>query len=125
MEKTPVILVVEDNELNRDLLKRRLEKRGYKILIAEDGDQGVDVCTTQKPDLILMDVNMPVMDGLEATRRIKSNAETKHIPIIVVTAHTTDKEKEETMKSGCNDFEAKPVEFERLMGKIKVLLAQA
>ena len=124
MEKAPVILIIEDNALNRDLLKRRLEKRGYKIILAEDGAQGVDVCIAQKPDLILMDVNMPVMDGLEATRRIKGNSETKHIPIVVVTAHTTDQEKEETMKCGCNDFEGKPVDFEKLMNKIKGLLAQ-
>ncbi len=116
------ILLVEDNEMNRDMLSRRLEKRGHTILIAVDGAAGVELAKKEKPDLILMDISLPVMDGWEATRQIKGDAATAPIPIIALTAHAMVSDRDKALAAGCNDFDTKPVELPRLMGKIDALL---
>jgi CheY-like chemotaxis protein len=116
------ILLVEDNEMNRDMLSRRLERRGYQVIIAEDGAAGVAVAKTENPDLILMDMSLPVMDGWEATRQIKAAAETKVIPVIALTAHAMAGDEEKALAAGCNDYETKPVDLPRLLAKIEVLL---
>ena len=116
------ILLVEDNELNRDMLSRRLERREHTVSIAVDGQQGVEMATQSQPDLILMDMSLPVLDGWEATRRLKAAPETQHIPIIALTAHAMAGDREKTMEAGCDDYDTKPVEFARLMGKIEALL---
>ena len=113
------ILLVEDNELNRDMLSRRLERRGHQVLIATDGQQGVAAALREKPDLILMDMSLPVVDGWEATRRIKAAPETRAIPIIALTAHAMASDEQQAREAGCNDFDTKPIELERLMGKIE------
>jgi len=117
------ILIVEDNEMNRDMLSRRLERKGYKILIAVDGAEGVDVTRAQMPDLILMDMSLPVVDGWEATRRIKADAGLKHIPIIALTAHAMANDREKALDAGCDEYDTKPIELPRLLGKIESLLA--
>jgi CheY-like chemotaxis protein len=116
------ILLVEDNEMNRDMLSRRLERRGYQVLIAEDGVAGVTLARTQSPDLILMDMSLPVMDGWEATRQIKADPDTKIIPVIALTAHAMAGDEEKALAAGCNDYETKPVDLPRLLGKIEILL---
>lgn len=116
------ILLVEDNEMNRDMLSRRLEKRGHTVLIAVDGAVGVEMAKKEKPDLILMDISLPVMDGWEATRQIKGDAATAPIPIIALTAHAMVSDRDKALAAGCNDFDTKPVELPRLMGKIDALL---
>lgn len=116
------ILLVEDNEMNRDMLSRRLEKRGHTVLIAVDGAAGVEMAKKEKPDLILMDISLPVMDGWEATRQIKGDAATAPIPIIALTAHAMVSDRDKALAAGCNDFDTKPVELPRLMGKIDALL---
>jgi CheY-like chemotaxis protein len=116
------ILLVEDNEMNRDMLSRRLEKRGHTILIAVDGAIGVDLAKKEKPDLILMDISLPVMDGWEATRQIKADPVLAGIPIIALTAHAMVSDRDKALAAGCNDFDTKPVELPRLMGKIDALL---
>ena len=116
------ILLVEDNEMNRDMLSRRLERKGYNIVMAVDGKQGIELAKKEQPDLILMDMNLPVIDGWEATRQIKSLEETKNIPIIALTAHTTIGDREKAMKAGCNDYDTKPIELTRLLNKIETLL---
>lgn len=118
------ILLVEDNEMNRDMLLRRLQRRGYEVLIAVDGGQGVEIAQTEIPDLILMDMSLPVMDGWEATRQLKGLPETKHIPIIALTAHAMSGDREKCLAAGCDDYDTKPLEFSRLLGKIQTLLAQ-
>jgi CheY-like chemotaxis protein len=118
----PKILLVEDNEMNRDMLSRRLERRGYEVLIAVDGEQGCNMARLEKPDLILMDMSLPVMDGWEATRQIKSWPETKMIPIIALTAHAMAGDREKAISAGCDDYDTKPVEFPRLLGKIQTVL---
>ena len=118
----PKILLVEDNELNRDMLSRRLARNGFEIVIAVDGQQGVTMATKEKPDLILMDMSLPVMDGWEATRRIKADPATHSIPVIALTAHALVQDKEKAMAAGCDDFDTKPVELPRLMGKIRSFL---
>lgn len=118
----PKILLVEDNEMNRDMLSRRLVRNGFDVVMAVDGQQGVDMATSEKPDLILMDMSLPVMDGWEATRRVKADAATKAIPVIALTAHAMVQDKEKAMAAGCDDFDTKPVEMPRLLGKIKALL---
>jgi two-component system, cell cycle response regulator DivK len=120
----PKILLVEDNEMNRDMLSRRLEKKGFQIVMAFDGQQGVEMATSEKPDLILMDMSLPIIDGWEATRRIKGNDETKAIPIIALTAHAMAGEREKALEAGCNDYDTKPVELPRLLGKIEALLGK-
>lgn len=116
------ILLVEDNEMNRDMLSRRLERRGYQVLIAEDGAAGVSMARADSPDLILMDMSLPVMDGWEATRQIKAAPETKDIPVIALTAHAMAGDEEKALAAGCNDYETKPVDLPRLLVKIEVLL---
>jgi CheY-like chemotaxis protein len=118
----PKILLVEDNEMNRDMLSRRLIRNGFEVVMAVDGQQGVDMATSEKPDLILMDMSLPVMDGWEATRRVKADAATRSIPVIALTAHAMVQDKEKAMAAGCDDFDTKPVEMPRLLGKINALL---
>ncbi len=116
------ILLVEDNEMNLDMLSRRLEKRGHQILIATDGAQGVALAQSEQPNLILMDMSLPVMDGWEATRRLKGAADTQHIPIIALTAHAVAGDRERCLEAGCDEYENKPVKFPQLIAKIDRLL---
>ena len=118
----PKLLLVEDNEMNRDMLSRRLERRGFVVVTAVDGREGVTMAFAELPDLILMDMNMPVLDGWEATREIKAAPQTAAIPIIALTAHAMSGDREKGMAAGCDDYDTKPVEFDRLMGKINALL---
>lgn len=118
------LLLVEDNEMNRDMLSRRLIRRGYQIAIAVDGAQGVAMAESEKPDLVLMDMSLPVIDGWEATRRIKGGADTGHLPVIGLTAHAMEGDREKALQAGCDDYDTKPVEFERLIGKIEALLPE-
>jgi two-component system, cell cycle response regulator DivK len=119
----PKILLVEDNALNRDMLSRRLQRKGYQVVIAEDGQQGIDIARAEAPQLILMDMSLPVKDGWEATREIKADAATRRIPLIALTAHAMAGDRERALAAGCDDYDTKPVEFQRLLGKIEVLLA--
>ena len=116
------ILLVEDNEMNRDMLSRRLERRGYEVVIAVDGQQGVDLAQSVSPDLILMDMSLPVIDGWEATRQLKSMERMKAVPIIALTAHAMSGDREKALEAGCNDYDTKPIELPRLLGKIEALL---
>ena len=116
------ILLVEDNEMNRDMLSRRLERKGYAIVMALDGQQAVDMASSEAPALILMDMSLPIIDGWEATRRIKSNAATKGIPIIALTAHAMQGDELKAKEAGCDDFDTKPVELPRLLEKIEAQL---
>ena len=118
----PKILLIEDNEMNRDMLSRRLAKRGYILAIAVDGGTGVAMVKTEKPDLILMDMSLPVIDGWEATKLIKADPATAKIPIIALTAHAMDSDRQKALGAGCDDFDTKPVELTRLLGKIEELL---
>jgi len=118
----PRILLVEDNEMNRDMLSRRLERKGYETIIAVDGQEGVEMTESEKPDLILMDMSLPVLDGWEATRKLKSGASTKDIPIIGLSAHAMSGDREKALDAGCNDYDTKPVELPRLLEKIETLL---
>ncbi len=116
------ILLVEDNEMNRDMLSRRLERKGYTIVMALDGQQAVDMAASEAPALILMDMSLPVIDGWEATRRIKADERTKHIPIIALTAHAMQGDEEKAREAGCDDYDTKPVELPRLLEKMEALL---
>lgn len=116
------ILLVEDNEMNRDMLSRRLSRNGFEVLIAVNGQEGVDLALAEKPALILMDMSLPVLDGWEATRRVKADPATAGIPVIALTAHAMAKDRDDAMAAGCDDFDTKPVELPRLLGKIKALL---
>ena len=116
------ILLVEDNEMNRDMLSRRLERRGYEVVIAVDGQQGVDLAQSAAPDLILMDMSLPVIDGWEATRQLKAMDRMKGVPIIALTAHAMSGDREKALDAGCNDYDTKPIELPRLLGKIEALL---
>jgi len=116
------ILIVEDNEMNRDMLSRRLERKGYQILIAVDGAMGIEVTRAKMPDLILMDMSLPVVDGWEATRQIKADEHLKHIPIIALTAHAMANDREKALDAGCDEYDTKPIELPRLLGKIEALL---
>jgi len=118
----PKILLVEDNEMNRDMLSRRLMRKGYDVVIAEDGQSGVDMAISENPDLILMDMSLPVIDGWEATRQIKKSAKTDSIPVIALTAHAMAADREKAMQAGCDDYDTKPVELPRLLDKIERLL---
>ena len=113
------ILIVEDNEMNRDMLSRRLERKGYDVVMAEDGKKGVDMSKSENPDLILMDLSLPVMDGWEATSTIKADEKTKSIPIIVLTAHAMAGDREKALDAGADEYDTKPIDFKRLLGKIK------
>jgi CheY-like chemotaxis protein len=117
------ILLIEDNEMNRDMLSRRLIRNGHEVSIAIDGQQGADMAMAQLPDLILMDMSLPVIDGWEATRRIKANDATRKIPVIALTAHAMAGDREKAIEVGCDDYDTKPVEISRLLGKIAALLA--
>jgi CheY-like chemotaxis protein len=117
------ILLIEDNEMNRDMLSRRLIRNGFEVSMTIDGQQGVDMAMSQLPDLILMDMSLPVIDGWEATRRIKANDATRRIPVIALTAHAMAGDRENAMAAGCDDYDTKPVEMTRLLGKIAALLA--
>jgi len=116
------ILLVEDSEMNRDMLARRLAKRGYEVVIAVDGAQGVTLAQTEAPDLILMDMNLPVLDGSEATRQLRATPATRSIPVIALTAHAMAGDREKALEAGCDDYDTKPIELERLLGKIEALL---
>ena len=116
------ILLVEDNEMNRDMLSRRLIRNGYEVVIAIDGQQGVDMALSERPNIILMDMSLPVIDGWEATRRIKADAATRGIPVIGLTAHAMAGDREKAMEAGCEDYDTKPIELPRLLGKIAALL---
>ena len=118
------LLLVEDNEMNRDMLSRRLERKGYQVVMAVDGEQAVAMARSENPTLILMDMSLPVIDGWEATRRIKADAAMKHIPIIALTAHAMAGDEQKAKEAGCDDYDTKPVELPRLLGKIEALLAQ-
>lgn len=118
----PKILLVEDNEMNRDMLSRRLERKGYAVVMAMDGESGVMMAQSEMPDLILMDMSLPVLDGWEATRRLKSEGATQNIPIIALTAHAMSSDRDKALESGCNDYDTKPVELSRLLSKIEALL---
>ena len=120
----PTILLVEDNEMNRDMLTRRLERKGYQVIAAHDGGQGHELAHAQSPDLILMDISLPVMNGWELTRRLKSDQATKHIPIIALTAHALATDRAKAFEAGCDEYDTKPVDFGRLQGKIDGLLAE-
>ena len=120
----PKILLVEDNEMNRDMLSRRLARNGFEVAIAVDGGQGLAMATSEKPDLILMDMSLPVLDGWEATRRVKADPATKAIPVIALTAHAMAEDKEKCLAAGCDDFDTKPVELPRLLAKIQALLGR-
>jgi len=116
------ILYVEDNEDNIYVVKNRFTRAGFTVLVATDGEQGVAMAATERPDLILMDLRLPVLDGWEATRRIKAQPETRHIPIIALTAHAMSGDREKALAAGCDDFDTKPVELPRLLEKVRALL---
>lgn len=123
-DKSMKILLVEDNEMNRDMLSRRLKRKGYTVVIASDGLEGVRMASAEKPSLILMDMSLPELDGWEATRRIKGDNDTKDIPVIALTAHAMAGDRERALEAGCDDYDTKPVEFKRLLGKINTLLGE-
>lgn len=116
------LLLVEDNEMNRDMLSRRLVRKGYEVLLAVDGEQGIAEAAKHLPDLIIMDMSLPVLDGWESTRRLKDSPETKAIPVLALTAHAMSGERERALAAGCNDYDTKPVDFARLISKIESLL---
>ena len=116
------ILLVEDNEMNRDMLSRRLVRNGFKVLMAVNGQEGVDMTRSERPDIVLMDMSLPVMDGWEATRTLKADEMTKTIPVIALTAHAMESDRAQAMQAGCDDFDTKPIELPRLLGKINALL---
>ena len=116
------ILLVEDNEMNRDMLTRRLERKGFEVFIAVDGQAGVDMASSSSPDIILMDLSLPVIDGWEATRKIKADPATHSIPVIALTAHAMAGDEQKALQAGCNDYDTKPIDLKRLLGKIETLL---
>lgn len=118
----PKILLVEDNEMNRDMLSRRLERKGYLVVLAVDGQCGVVLAETEEPDLVLMDMSLPVLDGWEATRRLKANPNTRHIPVIALTAHAMSSDRDKAIEAGCDDYDTKPIDLPRLLAKIEALL---
>jgi CheY-like chemotaxis protein len=118
------VLLVEDNEMNRDILFRRLSRRGYVVVFAVNGQQGVEMAGSEEPDIILMDMSLPVMDGWEATRRLKSDNATRNVPVIGLTAHAMSGDQEKALAAGCDDYDTKPVELDRLIEKIERLLSQ-
>ncbi len=116
------LLLVEDNEMNRDMLSRRLQRRGYEVIPAVDGEEGVKMAKSEAPDLILMDMSLPLLDGWQATLQLKAAPETQSIPILALTAHAMSGDREKAMEAGCDDYDTKPVEFSRLLAKIEALL---
>lgn len=121
----PKILLVEDNEMNRDMLSRRLLRNGFDVIMAVNGQEGIELAISQKPDLILMDMSLPVLDGWDATRRLKADPATAAIPVIALTAHAMDSDREKALAAGCDDFDTKPIELPRLLEKMKALIPQA
>jgi two-component system, cell cycle response regulator DivK len=119
------VLLVEDNEMNRDMLSRRLIRRGFEVVFAVDGKQGLELARSEKPDIILMDMSLPVMDGWEATRCVKSDDATRSVPVIGLTAHAMSGDREKAIEAGCDDYDTKPVEIDRLIGKMERLLGVA
>ena len=119
---TTRILLVEDNEMNRDMLSRRLQKKGFEVICAPDGEVAVEMARTQQPALVVMDLSLPILDGWEATRRIKADPDTRAIPVLVLTAHAMEMDRERALAAGCDDFDTKPVDMTRLLGKIGRLL---
>ncbi len=119
------ILLVEDNEMNRDMLSRRLLRRGYEVVIAVDGASGVAMAQSEAPDLILMDMSLPILDGWEATRRLKAASATQHIPVVGLTAHAMSGDRNKALEAGCDDYDTKPIELPRLLSKIELLLVRA
>ena len=119
------VLLVEDNEMNRDMLSRRLTRRGFDVVFALDGKQGVALARSEKPDIILMDMSLPVMDGWEATRCVKADGATRNVPVIGLTAHAMSGDREKAIEAGCDDYDTKPVEIDRLVAKIERLLGAA
>jgi CheY-like chemotaxis protein len=117
------ILLVEDNEMNRDMLSRRLTRRGYDVVIAVDGESGLALAGSEAPNLILMDMSLPILDGWEAVRRLKAAPATRHIPVIALTAHAMSSDRDKALAAGCDDYDTKPIELERLLEKIVALLA--
>ncbi len=120
----PTVLLVEDNENNRDMLSRRLERKGFSVALAVDGQQGVDEAVRILPDIVLMDLSLPTIDGWEATRRLKQDERTAQIPVIALTAHAMSGDRDKAIEAGCDDYDTKPVDFKRLLEKINVLLRQ-
>jgi len=120
----PTILLVEDNEMNRDMLSRRLIRKKYEVLLAVDGGEGVAMAHSEAPDLILMDMSLPVIDGWEATRQLKASPETRIIPIIALTAHAMSGDREKALEAGCDDYDTKPIELPRLLGKMEAFLGE-
>lgn len=118
------LLIVEDNEMNRDMLSRRLMRRGYEVMLAVDGQQGIDMAISEGPDLVLMDMSLPVIDGWEATRTLKGNETTASIPVIALTAHAMAEDREKALAAGCDDYDSKPVELDRLLEKIEGLMGK-
>lgn len=118
------LLLVEDNEMNRDMLTRRLVRKGFDVIVATNGEEGIDVAVKEEPDLILMDMSLPVLDGWEATRRLKSHPQCARIPVIGLTAHAMDGDREKCLEAGCNEYEVKPIDFPRLLEKISMQLQQ-
>jgi two-component system, cell cycle response regulator DivK len=116
------ILLVEDNEMNRDMLTRRLLRNGHTVIVAVDGEQGVDMASSEAPDIVLMDMSLPVLDGWSATRRLRAEPATRDIPIIALTAHAMSGDREKALEAGCNDYDTKPVDMPRLLGKIAALI---
>jgi CheY-like chemotaxis protein len=119
----PKILLIEDNEMNRDMLSRRLQRNGYEVVLAVDGQSGLEMSQTQAPDLVLMDMSLPVLDGWEATRQLKADAATRHIPVIALTAHAMSSDRQKALEAGCDDYDTKPIELPRLLSKIRALLS--
>ena len=117
------VLLVEDNEMNRDMLTRRLERKGFEVVIAVDGQAGIDIASSATPDIILMDLSLPVIDGWEATRKIKADPATQSIPVIALTAHAMAGDEQKALEAGCDDYDTKPIELPRLLEKIENLLA--
>ena len=116
------ILLVEDNEMNRDMLSRRLKRKGYEVVMAVDGQEGVNMATSESPAVILLDMSLPIMDGWEAARQLKANPDTKGIPILGLSAHAMTPDRDKAIAAGCDDYDTKPVDIKRLMGKIEALL---
>ncbi len=120
----PKILLVEDNEMNRDMLSRRLAKKGFEVVIAVDGRSGLDMAASESPELILLDMSLPVMDGWEVARNLKADDSLKGIPVIALTAHAMAGDREKALEAGCDDYDTKPVDFKRLLGKISQMLGE-
>lgn len=122
-DNVPLILIVEDNEMNSDMLSRRLRRKGYEVAVAADGEAGVRKAQQIRPQLILMDLSLPIIDGWTATRQLRSDPRTSQIPVIALTAHAISGDREKAIEAGCDDYDTKPVEWHRLLGKIEALLA--